>query len=50
MSMETHAVDDLLKAEQEANLIIKNAQKERDQKIKQAQISAEQEISIYKRE
>lgn len=47
---ENWAVDELLKAEEEANAIIKNAQKEREKKIKEAKIAADQEISIYRRE
>ena len=38
---ENWAVDELLKAEEEANAIIKNAQKEREKKIKEAKVAAD---------
>lgn len=38
---ENWAVDELLKAEEEANNIIKNAQKEREKKIKEAKVAAD---------
>ena len=47
---ENWAVDELLKAEEEANQIIKNAQKEREKKIKEARVAADQEIAIFRRE
>ena len=47
---ENWAVDELLKAEEEANTIIKNAQTERDKRLKEAKISAEQEINLFKKE
>ncbi|CAD8060283.1 unnamed protein product [Paramecium primaurelia] len=47
---ENWAVDELLKAEEEANAIIKNAQKEREKKIKEAKVAADQEIAVFRRE
>ncbi|CAK77715.1 unnamed protein product (macronuclear) [Paramecium tetraurelia] len=47
---ENWAVDELLKAEEEANNIIKVAQKEREKKIKEAKVAADQEIAVFRRE
>ncbi|CAD8058605.1 unnamed protein product [Paramecium primaurelia] len=47
---ENWAVDELLKAEEEANNIIKTAQKEREKKIKEAKVAADQEIAVFRRE
>ncbi|CAD8070310.1 unnamed protein product [Paramecium sonneborni] len=47
---ENWAVDELLKAEEEANSIIKTAQKEREKKIKEAKVAADQEIAVFRRE
>ena len=47
---DNQAVEELLKAEEQANNLIRNAQKEREKKLKEARISAEQEINIYRKE
>ncbi|KAM3139467.1 hypothetical protein pb186bvf_008492 [Paramecium bursaria] len=47
---ENWAVDELLKAEEEANQTIKQAQKEREKKIKDAKVAADQEIVIFRQE
>ena len=38
---DNQAVEELLKAEEQANNLIRNAQKEREKKLKEARISAE---------
>ena len=48
--MNYSAVDELLKAEQRANEVIKSAFKEKEKKAKDARIQAEDEIQVYKRE
>ena len=44
------AVDELLKSEEEAAAIVKDAQKEQEKKMKQAKMAAEQEISDVRKE
>ncbi|EGR28889.1 vacuolar ATP synthase subunit, putative [Ichthyophthirius multifiliis] len=44
------AVEALLRAEEKANTIIQNAQKEREKKLKQARSAADQEINKFRQE
>ena len=50
MNQESFYVEALLKAEEQANRIIKDAQKERDKKIKEARVAADHEIARYRDE
>lgn len=50
MADQNWAVDELLKAEEDANNIIREAQRDREKRLKEAKHAAEQEISLYKKE